>query len=67
MERATIDRIRETVRAAQHAVHSNKLDSCDVDDIEEVITLVDRELSRPKPNKITLTTYLTSLVHSLRF
>jgi len=66
MERAAIEQIREAVRAAQQAVHSAKLDNCDVDDIEEVITSVDRELGRPNPNKNTLTTYLNSLARSLR-
>ena len=66
MERAAIERIREAVRSAQRAVHSPNLDSCDVDDIEEVITSVDHELGRPNPNKSTLTTYLNSLARSLK-
>jgi len=66
MERAAIDSLREAVQAAQHVVHSAKLDSCDVDDIDEIITLIDRELGRPNPNRNTLTTYLTSLSRSLR-
>jgi hypothetical protein len=65
MERAAIDRIREAVRVAQEGVHSAKLDSCDVDDIDEIIILVDRELARPNPNKNTLATYLNSLARSL--
>jgi hypothetical protein len=65
MERTAIDRIREAVRTAQQAVHSGKLDSCDIDDIDEIITTIDRELARPTPNKNTLTTYLNSLAHSL--
>ena len=64
MEHAAIDQIREAVRAAQRVVHSAKLDRCDVDDIDEIIILVDRELARPNPNKNSLATYLNSLAHS---
>jgi hypothetical protein len=42
------------------------LDSCDADDINEVIASVDQELARPNPNRNTLATYLSSLVRSLR-
>jgi hypothetical protein len=66
MEHAAMARIREAVQAAQKLVHSGKLDKCDVDDIDEVITSIDRELGRPSPNKNTLSTYLNSLVRSLR-
>jgi hypothetical protein len=66
MERAATDRIREAVRAAQRVVHSAKLDSCDVDDIDEIIILVDRELARANPSENTLAAYLNSLAHSLR-
>ena len=66
MEHAAVARIREAVQAAQHLVHSGKLDNCDVDDIDELITSIDRELGRPSPNKNTLSTYLNSLARSLR-
>jgi hypothetical protein len=65
MERAHIDSIREAVRKAERAA-SAALDSCDVDDVDEVIASVEQELSRPNPNKNTLSTYLNSLARSLR-
>jgi hypothetical protein len=51
---------------AHKVVHTAKLDSCDVDDIDEVIDALNQELARPHPNKNTLATYLNSLARSLR-
>jgi hypothetical protein len=65
MERAHIDSIREAMRKAERAARA-ALDSCDVDDVDEVIASVEQELSRPNPNKNTLSTYLNSLARSLR-
>jgi hypothetical protein len=66
MDSAAVDDIRQAVRAVHKAVHTKKLDSCDIDDIDEVISAVDLELARPHPNKNTLATYLSSLERSLR-
>jgi len=66
MEHAAIESLRAAVQAAKKLVHSTELDGCDLDDLDEVIASVDRELGRPTPNKNTLSTYLSSLVRSLR-
>jgi len=66
MEQATLDGIRRAVQMAHKVVHTAKLDSCDVDDIDEVIDALNQELARPHPNKNTLATYLNSLARSLR-
>jgi hypothetical protein len=49
MEQAALDGIRQAVRAAHKVVHTNKLDSCDIDDIDEVISCLDQELARAHP------------------
>ena len=66
MEQAALDGIRQAVRGTRKVVHTAKLDSCDVDDIDEVISALEQELARPHPNKNTLATYLNSLARSLR-
>ncbi len=66
MEQDALEGIRRAVRAAHDVVRTAKLDSCDVDDIDEVISALEQELARPHPNKNTLGTYLNSLVRSLR-
>lgn len=66
MEQGVLDGIREAVRVVHKVAHSAKLDSCDADDIDEVISALDQELARPHPNKNTLATYLNSLARSLR-
>jgi hypothetical protein len=66
MDKAAIEKIRKAVEAAHHVVHTAKLDSCDVDDIDELISALDQELARTNPNRGTLATYLNSLARSLR-
>jgi hypothetical protein len=66
MDKAAIERIRKAVQTAHDVVHTAKLDSCDVDDIDEVIDAVNLELARASPNRGTLATYLNSLARSLR-
>jgi hypothetical protein len=58
-------RIHKAVDAAKQAAHQARLDACDVDDLDEVIEGVDRELEQPAPNKNTLTLFLNSIAKSL--
>ena len=64
MERNSIEEIRQALDAAREAAAA--LDGCDISDIEEIITPVEAELRRPRPNIQTLSTYLNSLAKSLR-
>jgi hypothetical protein len=66
MERAAIDNIREALAAVRTAARGIGLDSCDVDDIEDVIAPAEAELDALRPNVRTLSTYLNSLARSLR-
>lgn len=66
MERASLDEIQRALDAARDIARSGALDSCDVEDIEEIIAPVETELRAPRPNIQTLSTYLNSLAKSLR-
>lgn len=66
MERASLDEIRRALDAAREAARNGSLDSCDIEDIEEIIAPVETELRAPRPNIQTLSTYLNSLAKSLR-
>lgn len=66
MDRTDIGNIRQAVAAAQQAAFAANFDGCDLNDIEEIIEPVERELQKPRPNPQTLTTYLNSLARSLR-
>ena len=66
MQRNTLEQIREVVAAARVAAKSGDFDGCDLDDLEEVMTPVERELETSRPNPNTLATYLNSLARSLR-
>lgn len=66
MKAADVKPIRAAVEAAQGFAHSSRLDACDVDDIDELVSPLERELSRALPNPQTLGTYLNSLLRSLR-
>jgi hypothetical protein len=65
MDQAAVLRLRKAVAAARRTAHQAKLESCDVDDIDEAIQAADRELAKPTPNKNTLTMYLNSVARSL--
>jgi hypothetical protein len=65
MNSASIASIRSAVDAARQIAHAD-LRGCDVDDIEELLQPLDRELQAPNPNKRTLSSYLNSLARSLR-
>lgn len=66
MKQVDIDRLREAVEAARRAAEATALDSCDLDDLDDIVAPVRRELDRPRPNALTLNTYLNSLIRSLR-
>ena len=66
MERSSLDEIQRALEAAREVAHNGSLDSCDVEDIEEIIAPVEPELRAPRPNIQTLSTYLNSLAKSLR-
>lgn len=66
MERAAVDRIREALASVRTAIQGTSLDSCDLDDIEDIIAPVEAELEAKLPNVQTLSTYLNSLARSLR-
>lgn len=65
MQQTTIDKIHHAV-AAIREVAQQDLSGCDVDDIDELIEPVERELHANLPNKQTLSTYLNSLARSVR-
>jgi len=65
LDAEAVDRIHQAVAAARQAAHQAGLGNCDVGDIDEAIEAVDQELSRPTPNKNTLTLYLNSVARSL--
>lgn len=66
MERTAVESIRQALAAARAAAQSAQLDSCDLDDIEDIIAPVEAELEANLPNVQTLSTYLNSLARSLR-
>lgn len=66
MERAAVRNIREALAAARQVAQNLRLDSCDMDDLEEVIRPAEAELEANMPNVLTLATYLNSLARSLR-
>jgi hypothetical protein len=66
MNKANLDRLRDAVRAARDAIQHAHLDACDSDDLDEILEPVERELAASNPNSLTLSTYLNSLVRSLR-
>jgi hypothetical protein len=71
MERASLDatslnEIQRALDAAREVARNGSFDSCDVEDIEEIIAPVETELRAPRPNIQTLSTYLNSLAKSLR-
>ena len=65
-DRQAIEGIRQALAAAREAAQRAGLDSCDLDDLEQVIAPAEAELDAPLPNVQTLTTYLNSLARSLR-
>ena len=66
MNKANVEQLRDAVRAARDALQHAQLDACDSDDLNEILEPVERELAASKPNAATLSTYLNSLVRSLR-
>jgi hypothetical protein len=67
MERTAVAHIREAVEAAREiAQAAPDFDTCDTDDIEEIVEPVRQELEKAQPNAQTLATYLNSLARSLR-
>lgn len=66
MERSAVRNIREALVAAREVAQRLRLDSCDMDDLEEVIQPAEAELDASLPNVGTLATYLNSLARSLR-
>lgn len=66
MERIAIDRLSQAVAAAEQAAVAGDLDGCDLDDLEQIVAPVRRELQRPLPNARTLASFLNSLARSLR-
>jgi hypothetical protein len=66
MERSAVENIRQALAAARTAAQSAQWNSCDVEDIEEIIAPVEAELAANLPNLQTLATYLNSLARSLR-
>lgn len=66
MERSAVRNIREALVAAREVAQRLRLDSCDMDDLEEVIQPAEAELDASLPNVLTLATYLNSLARSLR-
>ncbi len=66
MERTVIATIRRAVQEAQQAALAANFDGCDLDDIDQIVEPVERELQKEQPNEQTLTTYLNSLARSLR-
>jgi hypothetical protein len=66
MQRSAVEHIREAVMAARVAAQAGSLDGCDLDDLEEIIAPVEKELSSTHPHPNTLATYLNSLARSLR-
>jgi len=66
MQPSSVEEIRVALAAAQDAARQRAFDSCDIDDIEELILRVDAELRTLRPNIQTLATYLNSLARSLR-
>ena len=66
MNQTAIDELRDALAAARTATQSVRLDTCDVDDLEEVMAPAAAELARDRPNVATLGTYLNSLARSLR-
>lgn len=65
MQPATIDKLHQAIEAIRQVAQAD-LSGCDVDDIDELIEPVERELHANLPNKRTLTTYLNSLARSMR-
>lgn len=65
MNSAAVENIRTAVNAAYQIAQSD-LKGCDIDDIEELLQPLDRELSTARPNTQTLASYLNSLARSLR-
>jgi hypothetical protein len=61
-----VKHIREAVAAAQRFAHESRLEGCDAADIDELSESLEHELERPAPNAQTLSTYLSSLLRSLR-
>lgn len=65
MQQTSIDKIHQAIGAIRQVAESD-LSGCDVDDIDELIQPVERELNANLPNKQTLSTYLNSLARSMR-
>jgi hypothetical protein len=65
MNTAAISQLTQAVQAAYRVAQSD-LSACDVEDIEELIEPIYRELESRHPNKSTLATFLNSLARSLR-
>jgi hypothetical protein len=61
-----VKHIREAVAAAQRFALEGNLEGCDASDIDELSQSLAHELKRPTPNALTLSTYLSSLLRSLR-
>jgi hypothetical protein len=66
MDRAAIDNIRQALQAARGAARNAQMDSCDLDDLEDVLAPAEAELKSANPNVQTLSTYLNSAARSLR-
>lgn len=66
MQQAAVKSIRESIEAARRLAKETTLDGCDLSDIEELMAPLEQELQRPLPNVQTLSTYLNSLLRSLR-
>lgn len=66
MQPSSVEEIRRALDAARDAARRGPLDSCDIDDIEELIVPIETELRATRPNIQTLSTYLNSLAKSLR-
>jgi hypothetical protein len=66
MQPTSVNQLREAVAAARAAIQAGDFDGCDLDDLEEILVPVEKELGLPLPHSNTLTTYLNSLARSLR-
>ncbi len=65
MDHEAIYRLQNAVNTAKQAAHQARLDNCDVGDIDEALEALDAELTKPTPNKNTVTLYLNSVARSL--
>jgi hypothetical protein len=66
MQPNSVKQLCDAVAEARAAIQAGDFDGCDLDDLEEILAPVEKELGAPLPHSNTLATYLNSLARSLR-